>query len=110
MLKKLLLDAPALHRSAARALALGPTRLPRRALSQYSKQFYKVNKDDADSRRGGASQPSHMGYPSHPPSPTPSFNASTEIIGEVIDNAVNLMDARPGDSVDVPYEITVSAR
>lgn len=68
--------------------------------SVYSKQFYKVNKTEIDDRYS-FDQKSHEN--------SLKYNvSSSEVVGEVIDNAVNLMGARPGDSVEVPYEITVS--
>lgn len=34
--------------------------------------------------------------------------AKGTIVGEVVDNAVDLKSVRPGDTIDVPYEITLS--
>ena len=74
-----------------------------RVLSVYSKQFYKVNSVDGDRRGNSPASPSSL-IPS-----TEVQHTATEVVGEVIDNAVNLSSARPGDSVEVPYEITVSS-
>lgn len=77
--------------------------LEARPLSVYSKQFYKVNKRDMEGRL------SHPGLgPDSPPFRQEPGNPQ-EVIGEVIDSAVHLAEARPGDHVDVPYEVTVSS-
>jgi len=71
--------------------------------SSYSKQFYKVNKADLEDRAwlqpGGGDASNSAARTAALPD---------QIVGEVVDNAVNLTGARPGDSVDVPYEVTVS--
>jgi hypothetical protein len=37
-----------------------------------------------------------------------SFTASNRIKGEVLDYAVDLRNSRPGDIINIPYEITIS--
>lgn len=75
----------------------------RRCLSVYSKQFYKVNKQDGQ-ERGNLSHGADAS-----PSAALNLGSETTVVGEVIDNAVNLLNARPGDTVEVPYEVTVSS-
>lgn len=82
--------------------ALGAGAASRRALSGasgYSKQFYKVSSEDSGERR----YPGDAGI-----APRVYDQSSAEVVGEVIDHAVPLINARPGDHVDVPYEVTVS--
>ena len=86
------------RRVVSRDLATGRARF----LSVYSKNFYKVNKSDRHDR--GA-----LLYGAAETSPSLKLASETSVVGEVIDNAVNLLHARPGDTVEVPYEITVSS-
>ena len=37
-----------------------------------------------------------------------SFTASNRIKGEVLDYAVDLRNSRPGDIINIPYELTIS--
>lgn len=37
-----------------------------------------------------------------------AFLPGADVVGEMVDNVVNLQTARPGDAINVPYELTIT--